>query len=261
MLTTDLETPLDIVKEIENSNSIPDRLVNNILEQGLIDYFTDKPARVRRLKRKHSTRSVSVPTKKPKVESKSKPSVYGGLCNLVTVINSKKGGNVVNSSTSTLYDSKGFEWRRKDLPTYLNLNTTKYIDSKKGFRQRKKDVDTFLMEPKQKTVVKYKKPSIIDAVDVKFEEKGTQKTSELESKSSEESTVSESTKSDEDHPKEESTSNLGKENIVKKEVVEPKRKETNKVVNKTTKREDDELTLASLKKIQRKFAFIYLIYL
>ena len=158
-LMESFETPLSIVTEPKDTaKTVKTQLSNTLIEDGLFDYFSDRPARVRRIKRKRR-RTISrsgVAKKKVKKET-SKQSTYNGLCKLVTVLNHTKGKYVDNSKTSTLFDTHGFGWRNKDLPSYLNINTNQYVDSNGGYRQTKKNVDAFITEQKSKPVLKFKR--------------------------------------------------------------------------------------------------------
>ncbi|XP_066920893.1 uncharacterized protein [Clytia hemisphaerica] len=158
-LMESFETPLSIVTVAEDTaDPVKTQLTNTIIEDGLLDYFTDRPARVRHIKRKRRrTISRSSVIKKKVKKDTSKQSTYNGLCKLVTVLNHTKGKYVDNSKTSTLFDTHGLDWRNKDLPSYLNINTNQYVDSKGGYRQKKKNVDAFMTDQKSKPVLKIKR--------------------------------------------------------------------------------------------------------
>lgn len=164
-LVTSFEIPLEIIKEPETKTESLSAthgavsLTDSLLDLQLIDYFSDRPAHVRcikRVKRRRTltrTRQSSISShakKNPVISMKtrdSRTSVYDGLCKLVTVLNRTKGKYVDNSKGPTLFDQRGKEWRNKDLPSYLNINTDKYMDPQQsGFRQKKKNVDTFVTE-------------------------------------------------------------------------------------------------------------------
>ena len=144
-LVDSFETPLDIVTE-PNDNPKP-KISDSLLDLELFDYFCDRPARVKRIKRRRTiSKKLQERKQNLKVKKDSRTSVYDGLCKLVTVVNRKKGKYIDNIKSTTLFDTHGKEWRNKDLPSYLNLNTDKYLDPKTGFRQKKKNVDAFVTE-------------------------------------------------------------------------------------------------------------------
>ena len=175
-LYNSFETPLDIVTEPDNKKHKPNLLEvkNSLMDFELFDYFSDRPAHVRRIKRLKRRRTVSKKFQELKrdlkVKRDSRTSVYDGLCKLVTIINRKKGKYIdTNMKNSTLFDTQGKVWRNKDLPSFLNLNTDKYLDVKSGFRQKKQNVDVFVTEativPPATTLVrkKPKTPSISES--------------------------------------------------------------------------------------------------
>ena len=158
-LLDSFDTPINIVIEnVAVKSSTQPLFIDSMLEQGLIDYFTNRPARFRRIKQKTLSGCNEVqPIKLKLIKKKAKrASSYNGLCNLVTVLNRKNGHFVDNSNSSTLYDLKGYKWEKQDLPSFVTINTDKFTDSKVGFRQRKKNIDSFVNALKSKTVVKYK---------------------------------------------------------------------------------------------------------
>ena len=171
-LYNSFETPLDIVTEPDNKKHIPNlmEIKNSLMDLELFDYFSDRPAHVRRIKLIKRSRTLSKRYQERKrdlkVKRDSRTSVYDGLCKLVTIVNRKKGKYVdSNMKNSTLFDTQGKVWRNKDLPSYLNLNTDKYLDVKSGFRQKKQNVDAFVTEsavtPTVTTLIRKKSTSSV----------------------------------------------------------------------------------------------------
>jgi len=158
-LLDSIDTPMNIVTEdVSVKLTTQPTLIGSMLDQGLIDYFTNRPARFRRIKQKTLNRRNDEQHKKQKlIKKKAKqPSSYNGLCSLVTVLNRKKGHFVDSPKSSSLFDPQGYIWKKQDLPSFVTINTDKFTDTKVGFRQIKKNIDSFVNESKTKKVIKYK---------------------------------------------------------------------------------------------------------
>ena len=99
--------------------------------------FDDKYTNVKIVKQDKKARQ--------KCKTRSKPSIYKGVCGLVTILNGRGRRLLDGSGDSNLYDEKGFCLRKKDLPSYVGINTSKYSVGKGRVQTRKDNIDRFLI--------------------------------------------------------------------------------------------------------------------
>lgn len=133
---------IEIVRETKKT-IFQGRLFEPCYKEGNLSLydFDDKYTNVKIVKQDKKARQKS--------KTRSKPSIYKGVCGLVTILNGKGRRLFDGSCDTNLYDEKGFCLRKKDLPSYVGINTSKYSVGKARVQTRKDNVDKFL-KPRQR---------------------------------------------------------------------------------------------------------------